>query len=72
MIGRHETLTGRRRHIVRSVVSGYWIFQRRTTFLVLQVERTYLATWWSAGTIDSDWITDWRDARVGDLTVEGT
>lgn len=71
-MARDEELTGRRRHRVQQTTRGWGYGRTTKTVLVLQVERKYLSSTYSGGSIDSEWLTDWRDARVSDLTVEGS
>lgn len=64
----NETLTGRKRHIARS----YGFGPRRKVVLVLQVEAKGLHTYCAGGMVDSEWVTYWRDAHTGDVTVEAS
>ncbi len=57
-----EELTGRVRLRLDSSV-------RKLPKLVLQVERKYLHTDNIGGQINTEWVRDWRDAVVGDLTI---
>lgn len=59
-----ETLTGRRRYALRH----HGFFNPRLV-LVLQVERKFISTTSIGGYIDSEWVTNWRDASLEDLTV---
>ena len=59
---RHAELTGLKRlHVVRT----FWGHER----LVLQLQERGLHTTCSAGQIDTQWVTRWRDATTADLTV---
>lgn len=55
-----EKLTGRTRHRAQQRAFG-------PAKLVLQVERSYICTSSTGGHIDSEAVTDWRDAQVEDL-----
>jgi hypothetical protein len=57
-------LTGRRRYRSQRRWGG-------REELVLQVEERWLHTYYSGGSVDSDWIVSWRDARTSDLTTIG-
>lgn len=57
-----ERLTGRTRHRPMNRAFG-------PPKLVLQVERTYLHDYCIGGHIDTETVTDWRDATVEDLTT---
>lgn len=57
-----EKLTGKRRY---RADPGSWV---RNPTIVLQVEITFLHTYWSSGMVDCETVTTWRDARTSDLT----
>jgi hypothetical protein len=59
---RHAELTGLKRLLS---VRTFWGRER----LVLQLQERGLHTTCSAGQIDTQWVTRWRDATAGDLTI---
>lgn len=59
---RHAELTGLKRLLS---VRSFWGRER----LVLQLQERGLHTTCSAGQIDTQWVTRWRDATAGDLTI---
>ena len=59
-----EKLTGRTRHRAQQRAFG-------PAKLVLQVERSYIRTFSTGGHIDSEAVTDWRDATIEDMTEMG-
>ena len=58
-------LTGKRRHRVKKTIFG-------NDMLVLQVQVTGSRTYCIGPYVETDDVTYWRDARVEDLSVEGS
>ena len=59
---RRAELTGLKRPLS---VRTFWGHER----LVLQLQERGLHTSYSAGHIDTQWVTRWRDATAADLTI---
>lgn len=71
MVIERETLTGRTRHRPGFERTGGLFRRRGRRVLVLQVEFTGIHSYHNGHSVDSEWITSWRDARVEDLPAAG-
>ena len=53
-------LTGKRRYRQQTIGTA--------GLIVLQVEETYMDSKYVGGSVDVEWVKEWRDANVGDIT----
>lgn len=68
---RNATPTGRFRHRIAVSTQGWGYGKTTKHLLVLQIEERGFESSFSGGRVDGDFVNRWRDATVGDISVDG-